>query len=66
MKITEFNAATGETVEREPNKEELKQIETDAAAQLVKDAEDAARATARAALLERLGITELEAVLLLG
>ena len=66
MKITEFNAATGAIIEREPNAEELAQLETDLEAQAIKDAEDAARAEARAALLERLGITELEAALLLG
>jgi len=66
MKITEFNAATGETIEREPNEAELAQLEIDLKAQAIKDAEDAARAEARAALLERLGITELEAALLLG
>jgi hypothetical protein len=66
MKITEFNAATGAIIEREPNEVELEQIETDLEAQAIKDAEDAARAEARAALLERLGITELEAALLLG
>lgn len=66
MKITEFNAATGAIIEREPNPAELAQIETDLKTQAIKDAEDAARAEARAALLERLGITELEAALLLG
>jgi hypothetical protein len=66
MKITEFNAATGETVEREPNAAELAQLETDQKNQVIKDAEDAAKAEARAELLERLGITELEAALLLG
>ena len=66
MKITEFNAATGAIIEREPNAAELAQLETDLQNQAIKDAEDAARAEARAALLERLGITELEAALLLG
>jgi hypothetical protein len=66
MKITDFNAATGETIEREPNEAELAQLEVDAENQAIKDAADAEKAEARAALLDRLGITEEEAALLLG
>ena len=65
-KVTETNAATGETIEREPNDAELAQIEIDAENQAIKDAEDAEKATAKAALLERLGITADEAALLLS
>ena len=64
MKITEINAMTGETIEREPNDAELAQIEIDAENQAIKDAEDAEKATAKAALLERLGITADEAIIL--
>jgi hypothetical protein len=66
MKITEFNAATGEIIERKPSKAELEQIETDLKNQAIKDAEEAAKADIKAALLERLGITEDEANLLLS
>lgn len=66
MKITDFNGLTGETIEREPNEAELAQLEVDAKKQAIKDAADAEKAEARAALLNRLGITEEEATLLLG
>jgi hypothetical protein len=66
MKITDFNAATGETIEREPNEAELAQLEVDAENQAIKDAADAEKAEARAALLDRLGISEEEAALLLS
>jgi hypothetical protein len=66
MKITDFNAATGETIEREPNEAELAQLEVDAENKAIKDAADAEKVEARAALLDRLGITEQEAALLLG
>ena len=60
------NCETGEIIEREMNEEELTQWEKDQ-----KDVEEAqknarAQAAAKAALLERLGITEEEARLLLG
>jgi hypothetical protein len=66
MKITEFNAATGETIEREPNETELAQLKIDAENQAIKDAEDAEKKATRAALLERLGITADEAILLIS
>lgn len=64
MKITEVNASTGETIEREPNDAELAQIEIDAQNQAIEDAKDAEKATAKAKLLERLGITADEAIIL--
>jgi peptidoglycan hydrolase CwlO-like protein len=71
------NVETGEVIEREMNAEELAQLETDRLAAQAKaeaeavaietaKAEAAAKAHERAALLERLGITEDEAQLLLG
>jgi peptidoglycan hydrolase CwlO-like protein len=71
------NVETGEVIEREMNAEELAQLETDRLAAQAKaeaeavaietaKAEAAAKAHERAALLERLGITEEEAALLLG
>jgi hypothetical protein len=60
------NATTGEIIERPMTEEELEQWQADqAAAQLAKDEEES-KATAKAALLDRLGITADEAKLLLG
>lgn len=70
MKITEkeFNIVTGETIitERdETAQEEASRLEH-AAKVAAEQAEAEAKATAKAALLDRLGITEEEAQLLLG
>lgn len=68
--VVEINAATGEVVERDFTPEELAQREKDAAESALAAAEaESARAKRdqeRAALLDRLGITEDEAALLLG
>ena len=64
--ITIHNAETGETVEREMNAAEFKQYEIDQlSAQATLEAQ-ATKATQKAALLAKLGITEDEARLLLG
>ncbi len=64
------NCETGEVIERELNTEELAQQAIDEAnylaAKAIRDAEAEAKATAKAALLDRLGITAEEAVLLLS
>ena len=60
------NAETGEEIVRDANAEELAQIEIDAANAATRKAEAEAKATARAALLDKLGITAEEAQLLLG
>jgi hypothetical protein len=60
------NAETNEVVEREMTSAEFSVYEADQAAQLVKQAEAEAKATAKAALLEQLGITEEQAKLLLS
>ena len=57
---------TGEEIVRDANAEEIAQMELDAANATVAKAEAEAKATQKAALLERLGITEAEAKLLLG
>jgi hypothetical protein len=68
---------TGEVIEREMNEEELAQQETDRLAAQAKaeaeaeaiaqaKAEAEAKESARAAILERLGLTAEEAALLLG
>jgi hypothetical protein len=66
MKITEHNVETGEIIERDATSEELAQYELDAAEREAQLAEAEAKATAKAELLERLGITEDEAKLLLS
>jgi hypothetical protein len=66
----EINANTGETIERPFTIDELAQRELDQQnyeeEQLAKQKAEAERAAAKAALLEKLGITEDEAKLLLG
>jgi hypothetical protein len=66
----EVNCATGIAVEVPLTAEEIAQREVDAAAaeadRVAKEAADAAKATDKAALLVKLGITEEEAQLLLG
>jgi len=60
------NAETGEEVVREMNIEEFAQYEIDKADHAARLAEEESKATAKAALLKRLGITADEAALLLG
>jgi regulator of protease activity HflC (stomatin/prohibitin superfamily) len=60
------NCETGETIERELNAEELAQAVIDEANSQALKAEADARATARQAVLDRLGLTADEAALLLG
>ena len=66
----EINCTTGEVVERELTADELAQREADAKAaadeKAAEDADKAAKAVEKAALLDKLGITADEAVLLLG
>ena len=64
--ITIHNVETGEVIEREMNAEELAQLEADQAAALARQEAEAAKAAEKAALLNRLGITEEEAKLLLS
>ena len=60
------NVETGEEIEREMNAEELAEHEASKIANQVFKAELEAKATARQALLDKLGITAEEAQLLLG
>ena len=60
------NIETDEVIDREMNDTEFAQYEADQAAQLTEEAEAEAKATAKAALLSRLGISESEARLLLS
>ena len=64
--ITIHNVETGEIITREMNAEELAQYEADKKANELLKAEAAAEAAAKAAILDRLGITEAEAKLLLA
>lgn len=65
-KVIEINAATNEVIERNPTAAELEQAKLDAVEKENIDAAKVAKATAKAELLSRLGITEDEAALLLG
>jgi len=61
-----YDCATGETVEREMTAAEFAQYKKDIVEIETKQAEISAKAQAKAALLDRLGITEDEAKLLLA
>ena len=60
------NVETNEVIDREMNDAEFAQYEADKALDAAKQAEAEAKATARAALLTQLGITEEQVKLLLG
>lgn len=60
------NAETNEIIDREMNAEELAQYKADQAEALARQEAEAAKATEKAALLNRLGITADEARLLLS
>jgi hypothetical protein len=60
------NCETGEEIVRDANAEEIAQMEIDSAEYAATKAEAEAKATAKAELLEQLGITEEQAKLLLG
>jgi hypothetical protein len=64
--VIEHNVETGEIIEREQTADELKQAAKDAASILTEAAQKVQKQTAKAALLEKLGITEDEAKLLRG
>jgi hypothetical protein len=69
-KVVEIFALTNEIIEREPTEAEAAQREADRAAFQAAEAErienEATNAVEKAALLDRLGITEAEARLLLS
>jgi hypothetical protein len=60
------NTATNEVIDREMNDAEFAQYEADQAAEATRQAEAETKATAKAALLTQLGITEEQAKLLLS
>jgi hypothetical protein len=60
------NTETNEVIDREMTDDEFSAYEADKAAQAAKQAELEAKATARQAVLDRLGLTAEEAALILG
>ena len=66
MKILQHNVETNEVIERDATPDEIAQFELSAARRKAQLAEAQAKATAKEALLERLGITADEAKLLLS
>jgi hypothetical protein len=60
------NVETGEEIIRDANAEELAQMELDSASAISAQAQTEAKATARAAILDRLGLTAEEVALLLS
>ena len=66
MKILEHNVETGEAIEREATAEEIAAFKANSEQAAVERAEAETNAAAKAALLERLGITADEAKLLLA
>jgi len=65
-KITEFDAITGAITERDLTDAELAQVAIDKAEAKAQAKAQADKATAKQAILDRLGITADEAALLLG
>jgi hypothetical protein len=65
-KVTDINGITGEQIVRDLNADELAQLELDIASAAARATEQAARTVAREALLDRLGITDDEARMLLS
>lgn len=66
MKIQEHNVETGKIIERDATAAEITQSELDAANDIAQQGAAEAKATAKAALLDRLGITAEEDALLLA
>jgi hypothetical protein len=64
--IREHNLITGEIIDREMNAEELLQWEANKETVAQRLANESAKAAARQAILDRLGLTADEAALLLG
>lgn len=66
LKIIDFDGLTKELIERPANEDEIAYFEARAEKLAAREAEAEAKATAKAALLDRLGITADEAKLLLS
>jgi predicted flap endonuclease-1-like 5' DNA nuclease len=66
FKITEVNCTTGEEIVRYATAEEIAQMELDAANYAAQKAEAEAKETAKAAILDRIGLTADELKTILG
>jgi len=66
MKITEHDALTNISIDREMTPDEIKEYENRQIKRLALEADAQAKAIARQAVLDRLGLTAEEAQLLLG
>ena len=64
--IKEYNCQTGEETIRDATAEEIAPMEIDAANAAARKAETEAKATARAAILDRIGLTADELKTILG
>ena len=64
--IKEYNCETGEEIVRDATAAEIKQFAIDAANEVKRKAETEAKATARAAILDRLGLTADELKTIIG
>ena len=64
--IKEYNCETGEEIIRDATDAEIAQMEIDASNAVARKAEEEAKAAQKSALLDKLGITEDEAKLLLS
>jgi hypothetical protein len=64
--IREHNCETGETIDREATQEEMDQIAKDAESLEMAKAENKLKSEQKAAILQKLGITQEEADLLLS
>jgi hypothetical protein len=60
------NTEIDEVIDREMNDDEFAQYEADKAAEVAREAEAQAKATAKQAILDRIGLTADEAKLILG
>jgi len=60
------NCTTGEEIVRDANAEEIAQMEVYAAEEVARQAEEAAKATAKAAILDRIGLTADELKTIIG
>ena len=66
LQVKEFNCETGEEIVRDATAEEIAQIELDTANAKAAKAEAQAKETAKAAILERIGLTADELKTILG
>ena len=66
LQVKEFNCTTGEEIVRDATTEEIAQLEIDKTIAETAKAEAEAKATAKAAILDRIGLTADELKTILG